>query len=67
MHCPICGSRKTGRIGRDRYYCAECCHEWLGTTEVKVFRILSDGTVASLKNGQEIGTGRPGNAHRQAG
>ncbi len=52
--CPFCGARLIGRIGRDRYYCRECCHEWTGEQgDIKIFKILSDGTVASLQAGAE--------------
>lgn len=27
--CPICGSYKIGLIGVKRYFCAECCHEFI--------------------------------------
>ncbi len=47
--CPICGSREVGRIGRERYYCGECCHEWTkGGGEVKIYEVLSDGTIEPL-------------------
>jgi transposase-like protein len=26
--CPVCGSRATGRVGIDQYYCWDCCVEW---------------------------------------
>ncbi len=51
LFCPICGGRTVGRIGRERYYCGECCHEWIeGKETLKVYRILSDGTVSCLKS-----------------
>ena len=52
--CPLCGARLIGRIGRDRYYCRECCHEWTGgQCDIKIYKILSDGTIASLQDGAE--------------
>ena len=49
MNCPLCGAREVGRIGRERYYCRECCHEWTkGGGEVKIFEVMSDGSVEQL-------------------
>lgn len=50
MDCPLCGSHTTGRIGNNRYYCSECCHEWTDslTGELKVYKILSDGSITQL-------------------
>jgi len=53
--CPICGAREVGRIGRERYYCRECCHEWTkGGGEVKIYEVLSDGSVEPLKLEHEL-------------
>lgn len=47
--CPICGAREAGRIGRDRYYCGECCHEWTrGDGEVKIYEVSSDGSIEQI-------------------
>ncbi|MHB1407210.1 MAG: hypothetical protein ACYCV0_16685 [Desulfitobacteriaceae bacterium] len=52
--CPFCGARLIGRIGRERYYCSECCHEWtVEEGHIKIYRILVDGTVDSLKLGSD--------------
>jgi len=54
-YCPICGAREVGRIGRERYYCRECCHEWTkGGGEVKIYAVLSDGSVEPLKTPHEL-------------
>lgn len=64
--CPLCGSREIGRIGRQRYYCSECCHEWTGKfNQIKIYSIFPDGTVASLKE-VKILPATP-RVHRQAG
>lgn len=55
--CPLCGSHKTGRIGRERYYCAECCHEWTGTVDIKIYKILADGTTIGLYAGNDVPLG----------
>ena len=48
--CPLCNAREVGRIGRERYYCRECCHEWTkGGGEVKIFEVMSDGSVEQLE------------------
>ncbi|MGC7869927.1 hypothetical protein ACPUYX_00175 [Desulfosporosinus sp. SYSU MS00001] len=48
-YCPFCGAREVGRIGRERYYCRECCHEWTkGGGEVKIYEVMSDGSVEPL-------------------
>lgn len=26
-NCPICGRRDIGKIGQNRYFCPDCCHE----------------------------------------
>ena len=53
--CPICGAREVGRIGRERYYCRECCHEWTkGGGEVKIYEVLSDGSVEPLKTEHKL-------------
>jgi ribosomal protein L37AE/L43A len=48
--CPLCGAREVGRIGRERYYCRECCHEWTrGDGEVKIYQVMLDGSVEQLE------------------
>lgn len=47
--CPFCGAREPGRIGRERYYCRECCHEWTkGGGEVRIYEVMPDGSVELL-------------------
>lgn len=33
--CPICGSHKIGLIGMKRYFCAECCYEFVDSAKRK--------------------------------
>lgn len=55
MNCPLCEAREVGRIGRERYYCRECCHEWTkGDGVVKIYEVLSDGSVARLEAKTEL-------------
>lgn len=57
MSCPLCGARDTGQIGRERYYCHECCLEWTENNgELKIFRINQDGRLSRLKGKQELKT-----------
>lgn len=54
MNCPLCKAREVGRIGRERYYCRECCHEWTkGDGVVKIYEVLSDGSVERLESSPE--------------
>ncbi len=49
MKCPLCNANQIGRIGRERYYCHQCCHEWSkDSKQINAFRILEDGTVVHL-------------------
>ena len=51
MNCPLCSAREVGRIGRERYYCRECCHEWTkGDEGVKIYAVMSDGSVERLES-----------------
>jgi len=50
MNCPKCGGLATGQIGRGRYYCGECCIEWIEKCgELSVYRISEDGTLVRLR------------------
>ncbi|MBC2722626.1 hypothetical protein [Desulfosporosinus sp.] len=54
MNCPLCEARDIGRIGRERYYCRECCHEWTkGDGVVKIYEVMSDGSVARLETNSD--------------
>lgn len=53
--CPLCGGRDVGKIGRDRYYCGECCHEWTGErNSVRVYKIMQDGSITRLRTEAEL-------------
>ncbi len=50
MNCPVCGHHYIGQIGRSRFYCQECCHEWIQTdTKVKVYKISLDGKLINAR------------------
>lgn len=49
MNCPQCGSRTTGKIGADQYYCWDCCVEFAVTRRgVQVFQVDDEGDLVSL-------------------
>lgn len=55
--CPLCGTHDTGRIGRKRYYCQECCLEWTENNgELEIFRIGPDGRLCRLAVDQVLET-----------
>ncbi|MCO1603436.1 hypothetical protein [Desulfosporosinus nitroreducens] len=55
MTCPLCGAHDTGRIGRKRYYCHECCLEWTKNSgELKIYHIGPDGKACQLKGEQAL-------------
>ena len=44
MNCPLCGAHSAGKIGPERYYCGECCYEWVQKGDkISVFTITTDG------------------------
>ena len=67
-YCPLCGSRDTGRISRERYFCRECCHEWARDNgEVIIYEIAADGTAVRVKAITVRALSREGLAQRRAG
>ena len=46
MNCPACGSKATGRVGVDQYYCWDCCVEYkMRKNEVNIYEVAEDGTL----------------------
>ncbi len=44
MVCPGCGSRATGQVGPDQFYCWDCCIEWqLGPQGNQLYMIGEEG------------------------
>lgn len=43
--CPTCHGTTTGIIGKDRYFCADCCTEFTLGHELTVYEISSVGNV----------------------
>ncbi len=49
MNCPACGSKATGKVGVDQYYCWDCCVEYsMKRNEVNIFEVAEDGTLMVL-------------------
>ena len=46
MNCPICGSKTTGKVGVDQYYCWDCCVEYKNhNDEITVYEVDEEGTL----------------------
>ena len=55
MNCPVCGSKATGRVGVDQFYCWDCCVEYRKhNDEVNVFEVAEDGTLMAFGGQEEI-------------
>lgn len=53
MYCPACGSRETGRVGDNEYYCWDCCIEFIITQNgVRQYSIAPDGSLISLESAE---------------
>jgi len=57
--CPRCGSRSTGQVGTEQFYCWECCVEWSPTPggEVRVFELDEEGELILVDGPYEAGGG----------
>lgn len=56
LRCPKCGSRSTGRIGQDQYYCWDCNVEFhMQGKSVRIYSIDPEGvaTLESVKSPNE--------------
>lgn len=42
-NCPVCHSRAIGSVGRNHYYCADCCCEFNGKQGLKIYVLNRDG------------------------
>lgn len=58
--CPLCGSHKLGLIGLHRYFCADCCHEFVFSQRRQEAYypgengdIRKTGPIPAMKAGQE--------------
>jgi len=51
MHCPVCSSINTGKVGNDTYYCSSCLleFEYVGG-QVKIYYIDDEGVSFALKD-----------------
>lgn len=51
MNCPICGSRATGKVGVDQYYCWDCCVEYKQDNNgTEIYEVAEDGSLVALGN-----------------
>jgi ribosomal protein L37AE/L43A len=49
MNCPACGSRATGRVGLEQYYCWDCCVEWTaGEGGVHIYALDEEGELMAF-------------------
>lgn len=50
MNCPVCGSRSTGKVGVDQYYCWDCCVEYKQDSNrgMEIYTVDEDGTLVSF-------------------
>ena len=57
MSCPNCGSRSTGRVGVDQYYCWDCCVEWVETESgPRLYSVDEEGDLIALEDGAVSGS-----------
>jgi len=45
MYCPSCGSKATGKIGVDQFYCWDCFMEF--NQEGEIFEVAEDGSLVA--------------------
>jgi len=45
MNCPACGSKATGKIGVDQYYCWDCFVEF--NSDGELFEVAEDGSLVA--------------------
>ena len=56
MVCPSCGSRATGQVGPDQYYCWDCCIEWQTRADGdEMFLIDEEGDLYPFTDSQQGG------------
>lgn len=50
MHCPLCGSIDTGKVGTGQYYCWNCLHEFClqGKQGFTAFYVDEEGALVSI-------------------
>lgn len=55
VHCPLCGTCDTGRVGTNQYYCWNCLLEFTqNNEEVKFFYVESDGRLVDVDEKMEV-------------
>jgi len=54
MNCPVCGSKATGKVGVEQYYCWDCCVEYRKhNDEINVYEVAEDGTLMNYAGHEE--------------
>ena len=50
MHCPLCDSIDTGKVGTDQHYCWNCLHEFCmqGQDVFSAYHVDEEGTLVSI-------------------
>ncbi len=46
MRCPVCNSRKVGKIGENRYFCWDCQVEFNNAAEI--YSITEEGNLLKM-------------------
>lgn len=55
MKCPVCGSKATGKVGVDQYYCWDCCVEYkMQNDEVSIYEVAEDGSLMIYGTNEEL-------------
>jgi len=59
MHCPLCRSIDTGKVGTGQYYCWHCLHEFClhGQQGFTAFYVDAEGSLIALS---ELAQGNQG-------
>lgn len=53
MNCPACGSKATGKVGVEQYYCWDCCVEFRKyKNDFNVYEVSEDGSLLALNEEQ---------------
>lgn len=48
MMCPLCGSKSTGKVGVEQFYCWDCCIEFKHDgQDFQVYDVAEDGSLVA--------------------
>lgn len=49
MHCPVCGQKYIGKIGRKKFFCSNCYSELVISKDIcSVFKIDENGSLIKI-------------------